>query len=141
MQYENRRYGDCWYGQDYIRLCPDSGHPGNGADVAWRWTSPISGHVQAVISAHKIDQGGDGVSILAYHNDQVMQGLTLEPFDTRGVVEENFFEAEVEPGDRLMFVIKRNGSAESDHTALRVQLYQVPPPDSGLSRDEGIDDR
>ncbi|HRV95229.1 MAG TPA: hypothetical protein P5526_23930, partial [Anaerolineae bacterium] len=33
LSFEERRYGDCWYAEDYIRICSDSAHPGNGADV------------------------------------------------------------------------------------------------------------
>ncbi|HXV44377.1 MAG TPA: hypothetical protein VEC96_15040, partial [Anaerolineae bacterium] len=124
MEFEERVYGLCWYAQDYIRICPDSGHPGNGADIAWRWSSQAEGRVQVVLSAHKIDQGGDGVTILAYHNAEPIQGQQIEPRDTRGVVQKSWFEVEVKTGDYLLFVMNRNGNAQSDHTFFQVQIYQ-----------------
>jgi hypothetical protein len=124
MKYEQRQYGLCWYAEDYIRICPDSGHPGNGADIVWRWTSPIEGHINVVLSTHKIDQGGDGVTILAYHNDQSIQGQQLTPRDMEGVFQKNWLEADVKPGDTLVIVMKRNGNAQSDHTFIQVQIYQ-----------------
>src|SRR5690606_17774981 len=73
LQYEERRYGDCWYSralaEDYIRICDDSGHPGNGADVAWYWQSQISGPIEVRLSVAKKDGGGgDGVEIAVYRN-------------------------------------------------------------------------
>jgi hypothetical protein len=122
MEFEERVYGLCWYAQDYIRICQESGHPGNGADIAWRWSSQAEGRVQVVLSARKIDQGGDGVTILAYHNDELIQGQQIEPRDTRGVVQKNWFEVEIKAGDSLLFVMNRNGNAQSDHTFFQVQI-------------------
>jgi len=129
LKFEQRQYGACWYAEDYIRICPDSGHPGNGADIAWRWTSPVSGRVQAQLSAHKIDSGGDGVILMAYQNnfDRPIQSQILEPKDTLGGFQKNFFETEMKAGDTLYFVLKKNGNAQSDHTALQLQLYLVGP--------------
>lgn len=126
MKFEERKYGTCWYDKDYIRICQDSGHPGNGADVAWLWKSPTNGHIRVLVSAHKIDRGGDGVTILAYHNDtsQSVEGLTLQGKDTEGVNQKVWFEVDVGAGDSLIFVMKKNRSVEYDHTAFQVQIYQ-----------------
>ncbi len=124
MQFEERKYGTCWYAEDYVRICPSSGHPGNDADIAWRWISDFSGHITVFITAHKIDQGGDGVVILAYHNSQTVQGLRLEPDDIQGVIEKPFFEADVKEGDQIIFVMKKNERDEYDHTVFQAQIYR-----------------
>jgi hypothetical protein len=124
MSFEQRKYGQCWYAEDYIRICPDSGHPGNGADIAWRWTSQIEGHVRVVLSAHKIDRGGDGVTLLVYHNGQAIQGQKIEPRDTEGIFQKDWFEADVKPGDTLLFVMNKDGNTQNDHTFFQVQIYQ-----------------
>ncbi len=125
LKFEQRTYGNCWYNEDYIRICQDSGHPGNGADIAWRWQSDVSGLIEVLLSARKIDLGGDGVTILAYHNklDQAIEGWQIGPNDTAGVFRLKFFEVEVKQGDTLFFVMKRNGDARSDHTAFQAQIY------------------
>lgn len=127
MTFEDRKYGACWYTkdeEDYVRICPDSGHPGNDADIAWSWTSPFSGRVRVTVSARKIDRGGDGVVILAYYNDQAMEGLRLGPDDTQGVTDRQLFEVDVRAGDRITFVMKKNERVENDHTAFRAQIYR-----------------
>lgn len=125
LKFEQRTYGSCWYDQDYIRICQDSGHPGNSADIAWRWTSNVSGQIEVEISVRKIDSGGDGVTILAYHNqlNQAIDGWQIGPNDTAGVFRLKFFETEVKQGDTLFFVMKRNSNAQNDHTAFQVQIY------------------
>jgi serine/threonine protein kinase len=124
MSFEQRKYGQCWYGQDYIRICLDSGHPGNSADIVWRWTSQSDGRVQVRLWAHKIDLGGDGVTIRAYHNGQEVQGQQIGGQDAAGVVQKNWFDVEVKMGDTLQFVMQKNGNAENDHTFFLVQIYQ-----------------
>jgi hypothetical protein len=127
LKFEQRAYGSCWYGQDYIRICQDSGHPGNSADIAWRWTSHVSGQIEVEISARKIDSGGDGVTVLAYHNqlNQAIDGWQIGPNDTAGVFRLKFFETEIKQGDTLFFVMKRNSNAQSDHTAFQIQIYST----------------
>jgi serine/threonine protein kinase len=126
MKFEERKYGACWYDKDYIRICQGSGHPGNNVDVAWLWKSQASGHVRVLVSTHKIDRGGDGVTILAYPDDtsQSVEGLTLQGKDTEGVTQKVWFETDVGAGDSLIFVMKKNRSVEYDHTAFQVQIYQ-----------------
>ncbi|GIK40852.1 MAG: hypothetical protein BroJett011_46850 [Chloroflexota bacterium] len=124
MSFEKRKYGECWYGRDFVRICPDSGHPGNDTDIVWRWTSQSNGRVQVQLSAHKIDRGGDGVMLLAYHNDQEVQSQKISGKDTQGVDQENWFEVEIKAGDTLRFVMQENGNTQSDHTFFRVQIYQ-----------------
>jgi serine/threonine protein kinase len=124
MKFKDRRYGTCWYAKDYVRICSDSGHPGNNEDIAWVWTSNFSGRIQALVSAHKIDRGGDGVTIVAYHNNEAIEELRLEAGDTRGVTGKTLFEADVEEGDHIAFVMRRNRRAEYDHTAFQAQIYR-----------------
>jgi hypothetical protein len=125
LKFEQRSYGSCWYGQDYIRICQNSGHPGNSADLAWRWTSNVGGQIEVQFSARKMDSGGDGVTILVYHNqlNQPIEGWQIGPNDTTGVFRLKFFETEVKQGDTLYFVMKKNGDARNDHTAFQVQIY------------------
>jgi serine/threonine protein kinase len=124
LEFEERKYGACWYAEDYVRICRDSGHPGEDADIAWHWISNVSGHIQVLVSARKIDVGGDGVVIIAYHNGTPVEGLRLESGDTQGITNKNFFEADINVGDQLTFVMKKNGQVEYDHTAFQVQIYQ-----------------
>jgi len=127
MEFDERKYGACWYtdeDEDYVRICPDSGHPGDDADIAWQWTSTFSGRIGVVVSARKIDAGGDGVTLLASLNGQAIEGLRLGPADTQGVAEKPLFETEVNEGDLLMFIMKKNDRVEYDHTAFQVQIYR-----------------
>jgi hypothetical protein len=124
MRFRERRYGACWYARDYIRICQGSGHPGDDTDIAWVWTSNFNGHIQALVSTHKIDRGGDGVVIIAYHNGQAVQELQLKARDTQGVAGQTFFEADVKEGDYIAFVMKKKGRVEYDHTAFQAQIYR-----------------
>jgi hypothetical protein len=123
LEFEERPYGACWYGQDYIRICPSSGHPGERTDIGWRWTSSFNGPISVSVTAYKIDQGGDGVIIAAYRNGQPLQRLQLGPDDTQGVRGYRF-EGAVQAGDQITFVINSNGRAENDHTAFQAQIYR-----------------
>jgi hypothetical protein len=123
LKFEDRSYGACWYGQDYIRICPTSAHPGERTDVAWRWTSNFNGPIGVVVTVHKLDQGGNGVVLVAYRNGEPMQRLQLGPDDTQGVRGYRF-EDVVQAGDRITFVMNSNGRAENDHTAFQAQIYR-----------------
>lgn len=132
LKYETRQYGDCWYGQDYIRICANSVHPGNGADVALRWKSEVSGPLEVRILAGKKDLGGDGVSIAVYRNTTQTTGFpefkkSLAGNDGGGFAEK-FQLDHITPGDYLLFVIQRNGDATSDHTAFEALIchYHCP---------------
>lgn len=124
MKYEQRQYGLCWYAEDYIRICPDSAHPGNGAAVAWYWTSPSAGPLEIRLIANKKDLGGDGVVIAVYYN--TLDTANSTPIFQRvlaGSDQTGFSEpvtlANVEPGDSLLIMIGHNGNALSDHTLFR----------------------
>ncbi|NJN93433.1 MAG: hypothetical protein HC875_04755 [Anaerolineales bacterium] len=132
LKYETRQYGDCWYGQDYIRICADSVHPGNGADVALRWQSEVSGPLEVRLQAGKKDLGGDGVSIAVYRNTTQTTGFpefkkSLVGNDGGGFAEK-FQLDHITPGDYLLFVIQRNGDATNDHTAFEALIchYRCP---------------
>ncbi|MCB0178645.1 MAG: protein kinase [Anaerolineae bacterium] len=129
MVFEDGEFGSCWYpnrnyDERYVRICQNSGHPGNEADIAWRWRSDFNGRVHVVGTARKIDSGGDGVLIQAYHNGQLVDELRLQPGDTEGVLNRDWFELDVAAGDELTFVMKSNGRVENDHTALNIQIYR-----------------
>jgi hypothetical protein len=132
LHYEKRQYGACWYGQDYIRICADSAHPGNGADIAWFWKSKVSGPVEVRIRAGKKDSGGDGVVIAVYRN--TTQTSAFPEFkkslagNDRGGFAEKFEIDHMAPGDYLLFVMQRNGDATSDHTAFQALIcrYRCP---------------
>lgn len=133
MTYQQRRYGACWYAEDYIRICADSAHPGNGADIAWSWTSPITGPVELRLNAHKIDRGGDGVIVAVYRNTLSTQTATpvfrqpLSGNDQAGFSDSIEFE-QVNPGDSLLIVIQHNDNAISDHTHLRARVCHIYCP-------------
>ncbi|MCB0163820.1 MAG: serine/threonine protein kinase [Anaerolineae bacterium] len=129
MVFEDGEFGPCWYpnrnyDERYVRICENSGHPGNEVDIAWRWRSDFNGRVRIVGTARKIDSGGDGVLIQAYHNDQRVDELRLQPGDTEGIRNQNWFVVDVAAGDTLTFVMKSNGRVENDHTALNIQIYR-----------------
>ncbi|MCB0193201.1 MAG: serine/threonine protein kinase [Anaerolineae bacterium] len=129
MIFENGEFGQCWYpnrnfNERYVRICENSGHPGNEADIAWRWRSDLNGRVRVVGTARKIDSGGDGVLIQAYHNGQFVDELSLKGGDTDGVRERNWFVVDVAADDTLTFVMKSNGRVENDHTTLNIEIYR-----------------
>ncbi|MEW5960219.1 MAG: serine/threonine-protein kinase [Chloroflexota bacterium] len=124
MQFEERKYGACWYAKDYVRICPASGHPGKDKGIAWRWRSNFTGHVTILVSIRKIDVGGDGVVMIVYYNGQAVQGLQLDPADTQGISGKNLFEMDVKEGDQITFVMKKKGRDEYDHTAFQAQIYR-----------------
>lgn len=129
MGFEDGEFGRCWYppgdyNERYVRICQNSGHPGNEADIAWRWRSDFTGSVRVVGTARKIDAGGDGVLIQAFRNGQLVDELRLNPGDTEGVLNRDWFELDVAAGDTLTFVMKSNGRVENDHTALDLQIYR-----------------
>jgi tRNA A-37 threonylcarbamoyl transferase component Bud32 len=133
LRYEQRRYGDCWYAEDYIRICPDSGHPGNGADIAWYWTSQVSGTLEVQLSARKLDRGGDGVTIAVYYNTLVTDDAepifqrSLAGNDRQGFVERIQLD-NIAPEDSLLIVMRRNRDPTSDHTAFNARIchYRCP---------------
>ena len=131
--HEERVYGTCWYAQDYIRICPESGHPGNNADIGWYWTSDVSGPLEIWINARKLDIGGDGVTIAVYNNtlsiddaDPIYQ-RTLAGNDGQGLSERVQIRS-IEPGQFLFIVLRHNGDATSDHTAIRTRICHVYCP-------------
>lgn len=127
LSFENRRYGTCWYAEDYIRICPDSAHPGNGADVGWYWISNVSGPLEIRINASKLDRGGDGVVVAIYQNtldtrnEAPVFQRTLSGRDEQGFAETIKIN-QVEPEDSILVVLNRNGDATSDHTAIRGRI-------------------
>ena len=133
LSFEERRYGDCWYAEDYIRICSDSAHPGNGADVGWYWVSTVSGPLEIRISANKIDSGGDGVVVSVYQNtlntseEAPLFRRTLAGRDSQGFAETIKIN-QIEPEESILIVLNRNGDATSDHTAIRARIchYYCP---------------
>lgn len=132
LRYEERRYGSCWYAEDYIRICPDSGHPGNGADIGWYWTGEVGGPIELQLSASKKDRGGDGVIIAVYYNtlsttDEPLFQTSLDGRDNEGFTEkiriENFA-----PDDSLLLVIRKSRDATSDHTAFQARVCHYACP-------------
>jgi hypothetical protein len=123
--------GTCWRApetesrvwEDYVRICPNSAHPGAEGDIAWRWASNISGPIQVRVSARKLDtEGGDGVTILVYRNTAEIKRWQLEAGDGTGFAEQ--LNLDVAQGDYIFFVIKAGGDATHDETTLRVQIFR-----------------
>ena len=132
MVYESREYGTCWYAKDYVRICQESGHPGNGADIAWHWTSPVPGPLEILIRVEKIDAGGDGVIVSVFNNttDTSTDPVYSRPLlgnDERGIAN-RFIIENIQPGNFLLFVMERNEDVIFDHTAFEVAICQVSCP-------------
>lgn len=133
LSFEDRRYGACWYAEDYIRICSDSAHPGNGADVGWYWVSTVSGPLEIRINANKLDLGGDGVVVSVYQNTLNTSGesplfqRTLTGRDNQGFAETIKID-QIQPEESILIVLNRNGDATSDHTAIRARIchYYCP---------------
>jgi serine/threonine-protein kinase len=122
--------GECWRVdpaqtnsvEGPVRICPNSAHPGLTGDIAWRWTSQVTGPVTVWISARKIDTGGgDGVEIIAYRNVERLKSWQLAGNDGNGFSDQ--FQVELQTGDFLFFVMKIRGGPENDETAFRAQIY------------------
>lgn len=132
MVYESRDYGTCWYGTDYVRICQESGHPGNSADIAWRWISPVPGPIEILIRAEKIDVGGDGVIISVFNNtldvstepvfSRILMGDDDNGFANRFIIET------LQPNDFLLFVMQKNEDVTFDHSDFEVTICQISCP-------------
>ena len=132
MVYESREYGTCWYAKDYVRICEESGHPGNGADIAWRWTSPVPGPIEILIRVEKIDVGGDGVIVSVFNNtvDTSTDPVFSRPLlgnDESGIAN-RFIIENIQPGNFLLFVMEKNEDVIFDHTDFEVTICQVNCP-------------
>lgn len=132
LRYESREYGTCWYAADYVRICEGSGHPGNGADIGWRWTSPVTGPVEVLIKASKVDPGGDGVLVAVYHNTP---DTSSQPVFSRQLLGEDdtgfanrFIIPQVKVGEYLLFVLSKNEDGTFDHTFFQATIchYNCP---------------
>jgi hypothetical protein len=119
--------GSCWRTdneENAVRICADAGHPGITGDIAWRWTSAVTGPVRVEVSARKLDTaGGDGVTIVVYHNTSPLQTWQLAADDVQGFVEN--LEIEVIEGDFLFFVMQIGGNSGNDLTAFQAQIYPM----------------
>lgn len=119
--------GSCWRTnneENAVRICADAGHPGITGDIAWRWTSAVTGAVRVQVSARKLDTaGGDGVTLVVYHNTSPSQTWQLAADDAQGFVED--LEIEVAEGDFLFFVMQIGENSGNDLTAFQVQIYPL----------------
>lgn len=135
MAFRGGQFGSCWYGpEEYIRSCWDISHPGPNTDLAWRWTSPISGTLEVVISAAKEKGGGDGLLLYTYYNSlwanesRVFEGF-LSQNNTTGLTE-SFQVENIAPGDFLLFTLHMNETPIDDATRYRIQICQSRCPES-----------
>ncbi len=135
MSFRAGQFGSCWYGpEEYIRICGEISHPGPNTDLAWRWTSPISGTLQVVITAAKEKAGGDGLLLYAYNNSpgareaRIFEGF-LGQNNTAGLTES--FQVEgIAPGDYLLFTMHMNETPIEDATYYRIRICQNSCPES-----------
>ena len=132
MVYESREYGTCWYAADYVRICEESGHPGDEADIAWRWTSPVPGPIEILLHAEKIDVGGDGVIVSVFNNTG---DISTDPVFSRPVLGNDesgfanrFIIDTIQPGDFLLFVMQKNEDVTFDHTDFEATICQISCP-------------
>ena len=126
MSYESREYGPCWYAVCYVRICEGNGHPGNGADIGWRWASSVTGPVEVLIKASKVDPGGDGVLVAVYHNTP---DTSSQPVFSRQLLGEDdtgfanrFIIPQVKVGEYLLFVLSKNEDGTFDHTFFQATI-------------------
>lgn len=118
--------GECWRTnntESSVRICRDNAHPGITGDIAWRWTSEVTGRIRVRLSARKIDTGGgDGVVILVHRNTAEIRNWRLGGNDGQGFTDE--FEVDIAQGDFLFFVMKIGGDSSYDHTAFQAEIYR-----------------
>lgn len=135
MQFRNGQFGACWYGQEeYIRICSDKAHPGQNADIAWLWTSQISGPLEVKVYAAKEAAGGDGLLLYAYLNDVGRrEARVFEKYlgeGNTGGFTDSFRIEQIELGDYLLFSLHMNETPISDATKIRLQICRHSCPDS-----------
>ena len=118
--------GTCWRttnDETSMQICQDTAHPGLSGDIAWRWTSNLTGDIRASISARKLDTaGGDGVTIHLFRNLEQVNSWHLPFDDSRGIDET--ITVNVNPDDYLFFVLKMNQNPVNDLTAFQAQIYR-----------------
>jgi hypothetical protein len=117
--------GNCWRttnSENFVRICQNSAHPGETGDIAWRWTSNVTGQIYVWVSASKIDTGGgDGVKIIVYRGLEPIKSWQLDGND--GVGFKEGFTMDIGEGDFLFFVMKIGSGSNNDETYFRVQIY------------------
>ena len=91
-------------------------HPGISNDAARTWTAPRSGTVDIASHVAKVDEAGNGVVVKITKNGTTVAGpLTLAGNDTVGT-DLDAAGVTVTAGDKIRFVINRNGDWTDDTT-------------------------
>jgi hypothetical protein len=106
-----------WRGVEaYLWIWAGGCHPGNGRDVIRRWTAPQAGAISITGNVRDLDpNGGAGVVAIIRKNGAELWRTTIVNRNTIGV---NFsLPQTVVTGDRIDFVVNRNGDNSYDSTA------------------------
>lgn len=132
MQYYSAdHYGrPCHYtNPKHVRICEGFGNPGNQDDLAWRWTSEVSGMLELQVQARKVGNGGDGVKITVYRDNTDSDTFPLfEKFTNQGLINESITVEDVSPDEQFYFVMNKNQTETLDDTEFNVKIchYECP---------------
>lgn len=123
-------------------------HPDNAAAVVRTWTAPSPGTVTVSGAVHKGDALGDGVIASVRKNNSVLWSATV--VNTTDVNPSGVSGIPVAAGDRIQFVVDKNGNMDNDHTfwnpAVSFTSSSAQPGNSlavtayGAVANDGLDD-
>jgi hypothetical protein len=104
-----------WTGPDWTRVGKDWQHPGERTSSVRRFTAPCGGTIVISGNVCKADtNGGDGVRVSIRHNADVVWQQEIGASDAQGL--DPALPLEVRKGDRLRFVVHRQGAIPCDTT-------------------------
>ena len=129
QHYGANHYGKpCWYTiPNHVRTCNNFGNPGNNDNIAWRWTSTVSGPLEIKVQARKDSSGGDGVVISVYQGKTDSFPL-LEMRTADGVINQTIPVKAIQQNEAIYFVMNKNGTETLDDTEFRAIICQPTCP-------------
>ncbi len=105
-----------WNGSTtYCLVGKDWQHPDAGPDSVRRWVAPASGVISITGIAKMVSTGGDGVGVMIKKNGADVFSQSLAGTNTTGI-NTNVSGIRVNAGDRIDFLINKNGSISFDTT-------------------------
>jgi uncharacterized repeat protein (TIGR01451 family) len=129
-QYPDDCPGGCWrsnFNRDFARLNRYGGHPGKDHYVGKRWVSPITGWVRVIITAYKIDRGGNGVTLRFMQDGEVLETIGLDGNQGIGrLVRWVSDDISITAGSWLMLALESNGNTDHDLTAFDMMILRLP---------------
>ncbi len=108
--------GGVWKGsQPYVLIGAGTQHP-DAYDSVRTWVAPTSGTIVVTGTARMGGSGGDGVNVTVKKGNDVLWGPNaIDGSDTDSGVSHDF-QVSVNAGDRLYFIVNRNGNNYYDAT-------------------------